>query len=80
MDPLGPLSQFEFAGGCRSRVAGSADAPRRQRTHKAALQYNCGMTLDTLAFLALVAAAIVWWQWRFGIGDAVRTARRMLKR
>jgi hypothetical protein len=38
------------------------------------------MTLDTLAFLALVAAAIVWWQWRFGIGDAVRTARRMLKR
>jgi hypothetical protein len=35
---------------------------------------------ETAGFLLLVATVVVWWQWRFGIGDALRTIRRIRSR
>lgn len=31
--------------------------------------------LETVGFLLLVIATVVWWRYRFGVGDAVRTVR-----
>jgi hypothetical protein len=31
--------------------------------------------METAAFLAMVAATMIWWQWRFGIGWHIRRRR-----
>jgi hypothetical protein len=36
--------------------------------------------LETGGFLLIVAATVVWWQWRFGLGDVIRTVRRIRSR
>ena len=39
-----------------------------------------GDSIQTILFLLLVVATLVWWEWRFGAGYLTRRVRRWLRR